>query len=145
MKSATHDVLFVCQCYGPGLPPEGRRAQAQAHGEELAITIEGRLIRLPWKTCQIDATGFDQQSLVLTWRGDGGQWIVKLVDPGAFVALVSNAPELLREKLDRWQQGVTRSRRRFGPSAIITGLGVVLLVTLVVLWLLSRGSAAPSP
>lgn len=135
MTATTTNPTFACQCYGPGLAPEGRRTTAEAQIEQLVLTIDGRLIRLPWKSCSITGGGFDHQQLQLSWKGDGGNWAIVPSDAKAFTSLVENAPAALKNQLDRWQQGVKRVNRGFRLGALALGFIVALPFLLLALFL----------
>lgn len=143
MTATTANASFACQCYGPGLAPEGRRTTAESQAEQLVITIDGRLIRLPWKSCEITGGGFDRQQVLLDWKGDGGNWSIVPADADAVATLIESAPPTLKNQIDRWQQGVKRVNRGFRIGAL--GLGVLLALLFLLLALfVTRSDAVAS-
>lgn len=133
----TKNSVFSCLCFGPGLPPQGRHTQGETTSEHLLLTIDGRLIRLPWTSCAVSGGGSELQKLFLKWESDNSRWTIIPNDEAALAQLIAGAPKLLTKGIERWQQGIVPADARARRRAALIATTVVVAIILVLLYLSS--------
>ena len=115
--------------FGPGLPQNGEPVRASFQGGRLHI--DGLRARdANASGLRVEAAGFEQGDVLLSWRDAEGDWGIIVADAVAKNALIETAPAVLSKPLARWRRsvGVTRGIWRVaigGAIAVILAVGII--------------------
>jgi len=132
--------------FGPGRPPAGEPVRGAFVGTRLQVDGAGTL-RAEASAIAIEASGFDQDDLLLSWTDAEGRWGLLVTDAPAKRTLLAAAPAALAQPLHRWRRGVGISR---GIWRTLLGSAAALVVGLGLLWwhydaVIAWGAAQVSP
>jgi beta-barrel assembly-enhancing protease len=114
--------------HGPELPAAGVPARLHFHGDYLRVTrAEGGAQDLPAESLTVSVTGFNEDTLQLSWQGLGATHAVTIADPAAQRALLVNAPAGIARQLKGGHSTIQYHRRKWNTLVGILA-GLVLLV-----------------
>lgn len=128
---------FAVTCFGPGVAPEGQRAQARFDGDMLILELgQGREVRVRAADVRLSAGGFDGRQMLLSWSNGAGDWSVLPADPAALERLAGSAPAAFRAEMERWRCSARAARRGLRRTWLVLGvlLASPLLLVLLFLW-----------
>ncbi len=114
--------------HGPGLPASGVPARLQFRGEFLRVTrADGTVEDVLADALAVGVTGFNEDTLQLSWDRGGETHAVTVSDPAAHRSLLQSAPAGFAARLESGHSTVRYHRRKW--HAVVGVLaGVVLLV-----------------
>src|SRR5687767_15035690 len=114
--------------HGPELPPAGVPARLHFHGEYLRVTrAEGGAEDVPADALEVSVTGFNEDTLQLSWQRHGATHAVTVADPAAHRALLEHAPVGFARRLAGGHSKIQYHRRKWNTLVGILA-GLVLLV-----------------
>jgi Zn-dependent protease with chaperone function len=126
--------------HGPDLPASGVPARLQFRGEFLRVTCtDGSVEDVMAETLEVGVTGFNEDTLQLSWERGGQSHAVTVSDPAATRVLVDSAPSTFAPKLRRGHSTVHYHRRKW--NAVIGVLAGLVLVVLIGWWQSDRITA----
>jgi Zn-dependent protease with chaperone function len=111
---------FEARLFGPGLPQDGQPVRASFLGPRLQVEgLGGRSADAG--SLKVEASGFDQDDVQLSWTDADGDWGVVVDDAAAKEVLVASAPAVLSGPLRRWRRsvGITGGIWRIAIGAVI--------------------------
>jgi predicted Zn-dependent protease len=116
--------------HGPGLPASGVPTRVQFRGEYLRITRgDGTVEDVLADQLVVSVTGFNEDTLQLSWERAGETHAVTVADPAAHRALLQTAPETMARRLKGGHSAVNYHRRKWNTVlGILAGLAVLLVV-----------------
>lgn len=118
--------------HGPDLPASGVAARLQFRGEFLRVTRpDGTVEDVLADALTVGVTGFNEDTLQLSWERAGDTHAVTVSDPASHHALVASAPPGFAGKLKSGHSTVNYHRRKWNTLVGILA-GLVLLV--VIAW-----------
>ena len=116
--------------HGPDLPASGAPAQIAFDGDELKVYRgDGVTLAIPASALTVGVTGFNEDTLQLSWEHDGQIRAVTVSEPAAHRDLRAHAPASLTRQLVGGHSAIRYHRRKWN---IFVGIlaGAVLLVGL---------------
>lgn len=119
---------FEARLFGPGVPQNGEPVRASFQG--MRLHVAGLRIRdTSASSLKVEAAGFEQSDVLLSWTDVDGDWGVIVADAAAKNVLVETAPASLATALSRWRRsvGITRGiwRLAIGTTlALAVGAGL---------------------
>jgi predicted Zn-dependent protease len=117
--------------HGPDLPASGVPARVGFRGDYLRVTRDdGVALDVPASALAVSVTGFNEDTLQLSWEDDGQTRAITVSDPGAHRALVAQAPAGLAKPLAGGHFAVNYHRRKWNVFVGILA-GFALIVALV--------------
>ncbi|HUQ12527.1 MAG TPA: M48 family metallopeptidase [Steroidobacteraceae bacterium] len=116
--------------HGPDLPASGVPTQLQFRGDFLRVTrADGTLEDIAAQSLDVSVTGFNEDTLQLSWERAGHTHAVTVSDPSATRALVESAPAGFAPKLARGHSTVNYHRRKWNSViGVLAGLALLVLV-----------------
>lgn len=120
---------FEARMFGPGLPQNGEPVHVSFQG--MRLHVSGLRTRdASAGSLKVEAAGFEQSDVLLSWSDADGDWGIIVADAAAKKTLVETAPAVLSGPLARWRRsvGVTLGIWRFaigGTMVLILGTGLV--------------------
>jgi Zn-dependent protease with chaperone function len=117
--------------HGPDLPASGAGARIAFEGESLrVIHDDGATLAVPASALTVGVTGFNEDTLQLSWELDGQVHAVTVSEPAAHRELMTHAPASLAQHLVGGHSAIHYHRRKWNVFIGILG-GVALLVGLL--------------
>ena len=118
--------------HGPGLPASGAPTRLQFRGEYLRATRpDGSVEDVLTDALTVGVTGFNEDTLQLSWERGGETHAVTVSDPAAHRALVDSAPAGFSARLRSGHSTVGYHRRKWN---VVLGAVAGLALLLVVAW-----------
>lgn len=116
--------------HGPGLPVSGVPARLQFRGDFLRVTrADGAAEDVMADSIEVSVTGFNEDTLQLSWQRGGHTQAVTLSDPVATRALVQGAPPGFAPKLTRGHSTMHYHRRKWNAVVgVLAGLAMLLVI-----------------
>jgi beta-barrel assembly-enhancing protease len=119
--------------HGPDIPTSGMPTRLQFRGEFLRVTrADGAVEDVLADSLEVGVTGFNEDTLQLSWERGGDTHAVTISDVAATRALVESAPPGFAPKLRRGHSTVHYHRRKW--QAVIGVLAGIALLVLVGWW-----------
>ena len=116
--------------HGPDLPPSGAPARIAFDGDVLrVIRSDGATLAIPAAALEVGVTGFDEDTLQLSWEHDSRIRAVTVSEPAAHRELMAHAPPGLARQLVGGHSAIRYHRHKWNVFLGILG-GVALLVGL---------------
>jgi beta-barrel assembly-enhancing protease len=116
--------------HGRDLPASGAAARIAFEGDVLrVIRDDGVTLGVPAATVSVGVTGFNEDTLQLSWEQEGGTHAVTVADPAAQRELMAHAPPVLTRQLRGGHSAMRYHRRKWNLFVGILG-GLALLVGL---------------
>jgi beta-barrel assembly-enhancing protease len=133
--------------HGPDLPASGVPARLRFTGEHLRVVrADGAIENVPADALSAEVTGFDEDTLQLSWLRDGHTHAVTICDHAAQRALLAGAPAAVAQRLGRGHAQIGYHRRKWNVVLGILG-SLVLLIGIawwqseaITLWIANRVS-----
>jgi beta-barrel assembly-enhancing protease len=133
--------------HGPELPPSGLPARLRFHGDYLRVRREdGSVQDVAADSLVVDVTGFNEDTLQLSWQHQGHAHAVTVADPAAHRVLLANAPQGFSRRLKGGHSKMQYHRRKWNTVVGIL-VGLVLLVGIawwqseaITMWIANRVS-----
>jgi Zn-dependent protease with chaperone function len=117
--------------HGPDLPASGAPGRIAFEGDVLrVIRDDGDTLAIPAATLDVGVTGFNEDTLQLSWEQEGRIHAVTVADPAAHRELMAHAPPGLTRKLAGGHSAIHYHRRKWNLFVGILG-SLALLVGLV--------------
>lgn len=133
--------------HGPDLPAKGVPARLQFHGEHLRVTrTDGTGEDVPAENLIAGVTGFNEDTLQLSWQRDGHTHAVTIADRAAQRALLAGAPAAVAQRLQLGHAQIGYHRRKWNVViGIVAGFALLVLVgwwqsEAVTMWVANRVS-----
>jgi beta-barrel assembly-enhancing protease len=141
MSGLTHSSqhAFTARLYAAHMPSAGVVVQARFFGESLHIDAHPEL-QIPCAQVQADASGFDGQTLSLSWLRGDGRMALQPVDAVAQAALLAAAPATLQPALKNWRRGVRRQSRRWLTLKLAVAAAFIAVLLALAAFALSFGA-----
>ena len=118
--------------HGPGLPASGAPARLQFRGEFLRVTrADGTVEDVLTDALTVGVTGFNEDTLQLSWERGGDTHAVTVSDPEAHRLLVQSAPAGFSASLRSGHSAVGYHRRKWN---VVVGAVAGLALLLAVAW-----------
>lgn len=120
--------------HGPELPPSGVPASVQFRGDYLRVTRADGVAAVEdvaGQAIEVGVTGFNEDTLQLSWQRNGQTHAVTISDPAAARALVESAPPGFAPRLARGHSTMHYHRRKWN---VVIGVLVSLAVLVGVAW-----------
>jgi beta-barrel assembly-enhancing protease len=118
--------------HGPDLPAAGVATRLQFRGEHLRVTrADGSLEDVMTQELTVGITGFNEDTLQLSWEKDGFTHAVTVTDPAAQGALLETAPAGFADQLRRGHSTVHYHRRKWN---VLIGAVAALALLMVIGW-----------
>lgn len=116
--------------HGPDIPLSGVPARLQFRGEFLRVTrADGAIEDVLADLLQVSVTGFNEDTLQLSWERAGQTHAVTVSDVTATRALVDSAPPGFAPKLKRGHSTVHYHRRKWNTViGILAGLALLVVL-----------------
>jgi predicted Zn-dependent protease len=119
--------------HGPDLPPSGAPARLQFRGEYLRVTRkDGTVEDVLAESITVGVTGFNEDTLQLSWVRGGGTHAVTVSDPSAHRSLLEDAPASFAAKLKSGHSTVGYHRRKW--NAVVGAVAGLALLVVVAWW-----------
>lgn len=119
--------------HGPGQPASGSPARLQFRGDFLRVTrADGAVEDVLADALTVDITGFNEDTLQLSWERGGETHAVTVSDPQAHRALVQSAPAGFSARLASGHSTVNYHRRKW--KVVIGALASLLLLIGIAWW-----------
>jgi beta-barrel assembly-enhancing protease len=114
--------------HGPELPPSGIPARLQFRGDYLRVTrADGAAEDVLADSLAVAVTGFNEDTLQLSWERQGHTHAVTVADPAAHRALLEHAPANFARRLEGGHSRMQYHRRKWNTVIGILA-GLLLLV-----------------
>ncbi len=114
--------------HGPDLPTSGVPARLEFRGDYLRVTrADGAVEDVLAETLAVDVTGFNEDTLQLSWERSGHTHAVTVSDKSAHGALIEQAPPHFVRKLRGGHATMNYHRRKWNVVAGVVATVVVLL------------------
>jgi predicted Zn-dependent protease len=118
--------------HGPGLPTSGVPARLQFRGDSLRVTrADGAIGEIAAEALEVSVTGFNEDTLQLSWQRAGETHAVTVSDAAATRALVEGAPPGFAPRLRRGRSTVHYHRRKWNT---VIGVLAALALGVVLAW-----------
>jgi beta-barrel assembly-enhancing protease len=119
--------------HGPDLPAAGIPTRLQFQGEHLRVfRADGSVEDVMAEALTVGVTGFNEDTLQLSWNKDGFTHAVTVTDPDAQRALLDTAPAGFAEQLKRGHSTVHYHRRKW--NTLLGALGALVLLVVIGWW-----------
>jgi Zn-dependent protease with chaperone function len=119
--------------HGPGLPASGVPARLEFRGEFLRVTrADGTVEDVLADSLTVSVTGFNEDTLQLSWERAGDTHAVTVNDAAATRTLVDSAPAGFAPKLKRGRSTVHYHRRKW--NAVVGILASLVLLVGIAWW-----------
>jgi predicted Zn-dependent protease len=121
---------FAGLVHGPDLPPSGVPAKVAFHGEHLRVVLAtGATEDVPASALTVGVTGFNEDTLQLSWHRDGQIHAVTVSDPAAHRGLLASAPAGFDTHLKRGHSTMHWHRRKWNTVlGVVAGFALLVLV-----------------
>ena len=133
--------------HGPHFPVAGVPARLQFVGEHLRVSLEGGAFEdVPVESLTASVTGFNEDTLQISWEHGTHTHAVTIADAQAQRALLAGAPASVAKKLGRGHATVNWHRRKWNTVlGVLASLAVLVLVAwwqseAITMWLANRVS-----
>jgi predicted Zn-dependent protease len=118
--------------HGPELPASGVPARLQFRGDYLRVTrADGVAEDVLAETLSVDVTGFNEDTLQLSWERAGNTHAVTISDKAAHGALIEHAPPSFVRKLRGGHSTLHYHRRKWN---VVMGVLATLVLLAGVAW-----------
>jgi Zn-dependent protease with chaperone function len=111
----------------PDLPPAGGPARLRFHGDYLRVTRDGHAEDVPVEQLEVGITGFNEDTLQLSWQRHEQTHAVTVSDRAAIRALLEDAPASVAGRLKRGHSKMQYHRHKWNTVVGVLA-GLVLLV-----------------
>jgi Zn-dependent protease with chaperone function len=118
---------FNGQLHGPGHPGAGTPTRAEFVGATLMIAGHG----IDAARITVEAGGFNQEDVVMTWDGPEGPCALMVSAPEAKRALLASAPAALAPALHRWHRSAGFSNAFWKTAIALTAGSAIALVLMI--------------
>jgi beta-barrel assembly-enhancing protease len=119
--------------HGPGFPVAGVPARLQFLDQHLRVSLDGGAFEdVPAESLSASVTGFNEDTLQLSWEHGGHSHAVTIAGEQAQRTLLENAPAGVAKKLGRGHDTVRWHRRKW--NIVLGALAGVALLVLVGWW-----------
>jgi beta-barrel assembly-enhancing protease len=119
--------------HGPDLPAAGVPARLQFRGDYLRVTrADGAAEDVMADSLEVGVTGFNEDTLQLSWQRGGHTHAVTLDDPEATRALVQSAPPGFAPRIARGHSTMHYHRRKW--NVVIGALAGLALLMVTAWW-----------
>ncbi len=133
--------------HGPELPAAGVPARVHFHGDYLRVArVDGTAEDIPADSLTVDITGFNEDTLQLSWERQCQPHAVTVAEPATIRALLAQAPATIARTLARGHSKMRYHRRKWNTVVGILA-GLVLLVAIgwwqseaITMWMANRVS-----
>ncbi len=133
--------------HGPDLSAMGVPARLQFHGGLLRVSrADGAVEDVVADLLVADVTGFNEDTLQLSWQRDGHTHAVTIADRAAQGALLAEAPTAVAQRLQRGHAQIGYHRRKWNVVVgIVAGFALLVLVAwwrseAITMWIANRVS-----
>jgi len=133
--------------HGPGFPVAGVPARLQFIDQHLRVSLDGGAFEdVPVESLSASVTGFNEDTLQLSWEHGGHSHAVTIAGAQAQRTLLDSAPASVAKELGRGHAMVHWHRRKWNVVlGVLAGLALLLLVgwwqsEAITVWLASRVS-----
>lgn len=116
--------------HGPDLPPSGITTRLQFLGDQLRVTrADGGIEQVAADSLDVDVTGFNEDTLQLSWERNGYRHAVTVSDPAAHRALLASAPVSMARRLKGGHSTMHYHRRKWNVViGVLAGLALLVLL-----------------
>lgn len=121
---------FRATYYAPGSNGQAIYAECSKAGIRIYLG-PGQFADIAWQPLKINAGGFNDQQLIISWQEDQRPFALILAEKEAQQVLLDVAPATIHQQLGKFKQDSRKVRRRFKLGWVV--LGVILSLPL---WLL---------
>lgn len=112
--------------HGPDLPAAGVPARLRFHGEYLRVTRDAQVEDIATDELEVGVTGFNEDTLQLSWQRPDGTHAVTVADRAAIRALLDEAPESVARRLKKGHSKMQYHRHKWNTVVGVLA-GLVLL------------------
>jgi predicted Zn-dependent protease len=116
--------------HGPALPAAGAPTRVHFRGEYLRVTrVDGTVEDVLADSLTVGVTGFNEDTLQLTWERGGDTHAVTVSDPAAHRALLQTAPDNVAKRLKGGHSTMHYHRRKWNTViGVLAGLALMVLL-----------------
>jgi beta-barrel assembly-enhancing protease len=116
--------------HGPELPASGVATRLQFLGENLRVTrADGGSEEISADQLEVSVTGFNEDTLQLSWERNGSTHAVTVSDPAAHRALLQTAPASMARRLKGGHSTMHYHRRKWNVViGVLAGLALLVLL-----------------
>ena len=133
--------------HGPGFPVAGVPARLQFLDQHLRVSLDGGAFEdVPVESLSVSITGFNEDTLQLSWEHGGHSHAVTIADRQAQRVLSDSAPASVAKKLGRGHATVRWHRHKWNTVlGVLAGLALLVLIgwwqsEAITAWLANRVS-----
>jgi predicted Zn-dependent protease len=118
--------------HGPTLPPSGVPARVHFHGDYLRVTREtGSAEDISAEAIEVDVTGFNEDTLQLSWDQQGDRRAVTVSDAAMIRMLKAQAPESVSRRLKGGHSRMNYHRHKWN---VVVGVLASLVLLAGIAW-----------